>query len=214
MEGQAVRLVLQPVLAAMQYLHSLGIVHRDIKPENVLFMEDSTLKLGDFGLAIDLNAERPNTRAGTLDYMAPEVLRCPTKSTPDEFKGVPGMPTYSTAADVWGLGAILYHLLVGQPPFREAQQTTTAQRIMTGSPIALPANLPLAAQHFMLACLNHKALDRPTVMQLKGHALLALHQDALVLRQVVRRNITFSGPPPSKKAVMGDMVDAAAHAHM
>mmetsp|Transcript_10369 Transcript_10369/g.22280 ORF Transcript_10369/g.22280 Transcript_10369/m.22280 type:complete len:596 (+) Transcript_10369:285-2072(+) len=210
----AVNLVMVPLLEAVSYLHSKAILHRDIKPENVVFDEHMQLKLLDFGLAINLREERATTRAGTLDYMAPEVLRCPTKSTPDEFKGVPGMPTYSTAADVWGLGAILYHLLVGQPPFREAQQTTTAQRIMTGSPIALPANLPLAAQHFMLACLNHKALDRPTVMQLKGHALLALHQDALVLRQVVRRNITFSGPPPSKKAVMGDMVDAAAHAHM
>jgi serine/threonine protein kinase len=57
----------------VQYLHTLGIIHRDIKPENILFAKDMTLKLADFGLAIDLRRERAVTRAGTLDYMAPEV---------------------------------------------------------------------------------------------------------------------------------------------
>jgi hypothetical protein len=56
-----------------QYLHTRGIVHRDIKPENILFSAGMCLKLADFGLAIDLRQERAVTRAGTLDYMAPEV---------------------------------------------------------------------------------------------------------------------------------------------
>jgi serine/threonine protein kinase len=57
-----------------QYLHTRAIMHRDIKPENILFVKSSMcLKLADFGLAIDLKRERAVTRAGTLDYMAPEV---------------------------------------------------------------------------------------------------------------------------------------------
>jgi hypothetical protein len=57
-----------------QYLHTRAIIHRDIKPENILFADKgSCLKLADFGLAIDLREERAVTRAGTLDYMAPEV---------------------------------------------------------------------------------------------------------------------------------------------
>lgn len=57
-----------------QYLHTRAIIHRDIKPENILFADHgSCLKLADFGLAIDLREERAVTRAGTLDYMAPEV---------------------------------------------------------------------------------------------------------------------------------------------
>ena len=51
-----------------------GIIHRDIKPENILLMADKSIKLADFGLSIDATSERPVTRAGTLDYMAPEVI--------------------------------------------------------------------------------------------------------------------------------------------
>ena len=58
----------------MSHLYFLqGIIHRDIKPENILLMADRSIKLADFGLSIDATFERPVTRAGTLDYMAPEV---------------------------------------------------------------------------------------------------------------------------------------------
>lgn len=71
----ALRFVLHlPRFAPVQYLHTRAIIHRDIKPENILFADKgSCLKLADFGLAIDLREERAVTRAGTLDYMAPEV---------------------------------------------------------------------------------------------------------------------------------------------
>ncbi len=61
-------------LPITQFLHTRAIIHRDIKPENILFTKQGMcLKLADFGLAIDLRQERAVTRAGTLDYMAPEV---------------------------------------------------------------------------------------------------------------------------------------------
>ena len=50
-----------------------GIIHRDIKPENILLTMGGQVKFADFGLSINARAERPVTRAGTLDYMAPEV---------------------------------------------------------------------------------------------------------------------------------------------
>ena len=68
-EQKAVRGILLPVLKALQYLHAKGIVHRDIKLENILMTSTGVVKLADFGLAINVNEERPVTRAGTLDYM-------------------------------------------------------------------------------------------------------------------------------------------------
>lgn len=54
-------------------IEPLVLCRRDIKPENIFFSSDGSLKLGDFGLSVDLNEDVANTRVGTLDYMAPEV---------------------------------------------------------------------------------------------------------------------------------------------
>lgn len=72
--------VVAPLLRVLHSLHQLGIIHRDIKPENIFFQNDGTLRLGDFGLAINATKERPISRVGTLDYMAPEV--CVPHATP------------------------------------------------------------------------------------------------------------------------------------
>lgn len=63
-----------------------GVIHRDLKPENILISATGELKLADFGLAINVREERPVTRAGTLDYMAPEIIVCPDKKRPQENK--------------------------------------------------------------------------------------------------------------------------------
>ena len=65
--------VVEPILRALQYLHSRGVCHRDVKPENILIGQGGVPLLADFGLSIDVTAERPCTRLGTLDYMC---VRC------------------------------------------------------------------------------------------------------------------------------------------
>ena len=91
-EARVAAAVIAPALAAVRYLHFLGVIHRDIKPENILLAAPHlpldggvaadgaclstpglVVKLADFGLSINHRVERPVTRAGTLDYMAPEV---------------------------------------------------------------------------------------------------------------------------------------------
>ena len=102
---EAAQLVL--VLArAMEAAHAQGIVHRDLKPANVLIQE-SILKITDFGLAKDLSSTASLTptglAVGTPSYMAPEQAR---------GQGNIGPPT-----DVYALGTILYEMLTGRPPF-------------------------------------------------------------------------------------------------
>eukprot|EP00892_Ulva_mutabilis_P007140 jgi/Ulvmu1/4799/UM020_0084.1 len=77
-EQELVKKIIAPLLQAVQHAHSRGVIHRDIKPENIFLSDSHQVLLGDWGLGIDNMQERPVSRVGTLDYMAPEVLRAPS----------------------------------------------------------------------------------------------------------------------------------------
>lgn len=88
----------------MDYLHKNKILHRDLKLGNILLNDDDTIKICDFGLAVqleDLEEER-ETLCGTPNYISPEILN----RTPYSFK-----------IDYWAFGCILFALITGQPPF-------------------------------------------------------------------------------------------------
>jgi hypothetical protein len=105
--GRAAAALLLPVVRAVAYLHgqSPAVIHLDLKPLNVLLDADGKPHVADFGLARLLQSENGEHKtvqpAGTPEYMAPE-----------QFDG-----TVSVACDIYGLGAILYEMLTGRPPF-------------------------------------------------------------------------------------------------
>lgn len=89
--------------AAVHFLHEQKLIHRDIKPENLLLNENDNVKLCDFGWCIELEIGNRTTFCGTIEYMAPEIVK--------------EMP-YDKAIDVWSLGILLYELLHGYSPFK------------------------------------------------------------------------------------------------
>uniref|UniRef100_A0A7R9VBT7 Protein kinase domain-containing protein n=1 Tax=Chlamydomonas euryale TaxID=1486919 RepID=A0A7R9VBT7_9CHLO len=185
-EKTAVELVLHPFLCVLKYLHTNCIVHRDIKPENVLFTRSMQLKLCDFGLAIDLREERAVTRAGTLEYMAPEVLNCPFKNKPHENKEQTSLQ-YTLTVDTWAVGVLTYELLVGFPPFNDNQRAGIEQKIRMETP-RFPSTLTELARNFMLKALQKDALERPTINELLTHPWVRGHR-----RNASSRNLNANG---------------------
>ncbi|MCO5168949.1 MAG: tetratricopeptide repeat protein [Planctomycetes bacterium] len=116
----AARLVAD-LAAAVEAAHEQGIVHRDLKPANVLLEKDGRPRLTDFGLARDARA---GARSATGD-----VIGTPAYMAPEQARG--DVHQVGPWTDVWGLGAVLYECLVGQPPFHGQSAHDVMQRIMS-----------------------------------------------------------------------------------
>lgn len=158
-------------LSACAYLHNQGIVHRDIKPENLLISAQGKVKLADFGLSINSTTERPVTRLGTLDYMAPEVMRCPDKLLPEDHKDRADI-AYSAGVDIWAVGILAYELMTGSAPFARTSCAETYREVQTAQP-RFPSWLSDSACSFIAAALCKDAKQRPSAEQLLRHPWLS-----------------------------------------
>lgn len=171
-EAVAVREIIAPMINVLMYLHSKGVLHRDVKPENILLAPGNVIKLADFGLSINVAEEAAVTRAGTLDYMAPEILLCPEKKRPEEFKDSPHM-AYNAKAEAWAIGILTYEVLVGVAPFEgEDCVLKTKQRIVTQD-VEMPLELGANAQDFIRQALTKSPEARPSLAQLSTHPFIA-----------------------------------------
>jgi serine/threonine protein kinase len=190
---EAARLV-AVIARAVEHAHALGILHRDLKPANVLLSGGevvgsrggekpesttspphslATPKVTDFGLAKRLDATISLTRTG-------DIVGTPSYMSPEQAAGRKDL---TAAADVYSLGAILYELLTGRPPFQAARQLDTLLLVLEQEPVP-PRDLnPMVDRELELICL--KCLQKPVDLRYPAAAALASDLEAYAAGETV-----------------------------
>jgi serine/threonine-protein kinase len=139
---------------AMDYAHKNDIIHRDLKPANVLLTSDGAPKVGDFGLAKCLDEDAGQTRTGT-------VLGTPSYMAPEQAEG--RLNEVGPLSDQYSLGAILYELLTGRPPFKGATILDTLNQLRTrepAPPMDFQPGVPRDLETICLKCLQKDPAKR------------------------------------------------------
>ena len=146
--------IIATLARTMHYAHQSGVVHRDLKPGNILVADQGLLKISDFGLALRLDGQSDLTmtgdRLGTPSYMAPEQVL----GTRDSI---------GPAADIYSLGAMLYEMLTGHPPFRSETQLVAERRLMFEDPLPpskINPKVPRDLATICLKCLHKQPRQR------------------------------------------------------
>jgi serine/threonine-protein kinase len=162
--------LLAPICHAVDYAHGRGILHRDLKPSNILIDHEGRPHVADFGLAKRLDAgpslTSPGGIVGTPGYMAPE-----------QVVGQ-GRARVGPASDVYGLGAILYQMLTGRPPFQAATALDTIFLVLEQEP--LPPHLLNARVNRDLELIALKCLQKPADLRYPSAAALACDLEAFL----------------------------------
>jgi WD40 repeat protein len=146
--------LVEKVAEAVDYAHRKGIIHRDLKPANVLLDSSGQPRVTDFGLAKQLQHDSGLTGTG-------QVLGTPSYMPPEQAAGK--LERVGPQADVYALGAILYCLVTGRPPFQAATPMDTLLQVLEQEPVSvrkLNPQVPLDVETIALKCLEKEPARR------------------------------------------------------
>jgi serine/threonine protein kinase len=149
----------EQLASTLVYCHAEKVIHRDIKPENLLIGYRGELKLADFGWAIHAPSMTRQTFCGTLDYLAPEMVR----SEP-----------YTNAVDLWALGVLAYELITGRAPFQDDVDVETKKKINRVD-FTFPDDISADARDFIQRLLKKKPEERMSLRSLLKHQWIIRH---------------------------------------
>lgn len=162
--------IVQCLALAIHHAHERGVLHRDIKPSNVLIDEEGRVYVTDFGLAKLIHASGDLTHTG-------ELMGTPAWISPEQAAGHAGAATIFS--DVYGIGAVLYYLLTGCPPFEGNSPVDVLARVRESAPRPPLLLNPKIGSDLNMIC--QKAMDRDPARRYASAD--ALHQDLERFRQ-------------------------------
>ncbi len=172
--------MVETLARAMDYVHQRGVVHRDLKPANVLLTAEGVPKITDFGLAKWLDAPSGQaTQSGT-------VLGTPSYMAPEQAHGKSAL--IGTATDVYALGAMLYEMVTGRPPFHAATSQETVQQLLTEEPLPPSRLQPRVPRDLETICL--KCLQKEPARRYAGAGALADDLRCFLDRKPIRARPT------------------------
>ena len=146
--------MMQKLAQGMDYAHQRHIIHRDLKPPNVLLTRDGEPKITDFGLAKKMDDQDSQTQSGS-------IMGTPSYMPPEQAEGKTA--DIGPLADIYSLGAILYELLTGRPPFKGATILDTLEQVRTREPVPpsrLQPKVPHDLETICLKCLQKEPTRR------------------------------------------------------
>ena len=149
--------LLVPICEAIQFAHQRGILHRDMKPSNILIDKEGKAYVTDFGLAKRLEGDSTLTRSGA-------ILGTPSYMAPEQAAGSRGQ--LSPATDVYSLGAVLYQMLTGRPPFQSASPVDTVLEVLEMEPV--PPHLLNARARGDLEMITLRCLQKPPELRYRS----------------------------------------------
>lgn len=170
--------IMAEICDAVDYAHSQGVLHRDLKPSNVLLDETGQAYIVDFGLAKQASSNVSLTKSGA-------ILGTPSYMSPEQAAGARG--EVGVVSDVYSLGAILYHMLTGRPPFLGASPVDTLLMVLEQDPLvprALNRRVDRKLEMIALRCLQKpQDLRYPSAKNLTKDIKAYLNNESVSARE-------------------------------